>query len=265
MLNFESAPRSPYGDRLPDERLLRETQDVRAVTVARSVEVGYALLNRHRIGEAAAIVAIGGFLSDLTMPDRAYEGVQLAALDRPVLMLDLPGHGLSSPHDRQQAVDLCIHRTADSQAAPLVDAVQELLGSDDQLDYFGISHGALVSLKSAELDPADRVITVFGIDLPAIKKRKTLGLQAGYMVKDNIVGRRQYLEALKDSPFQTDFEVFKETYAANAPARAQNFIKKNPGLFVLNLFASINARPGGAACLEKCFGYQRDKGACRDG
>lgn len=244
MLMFIDSPRSPYADNLPGETLLQEVSDVRAIEVAKNIDVGYTLLNRSLLGERAAIVAIGGFMSSLTTADRAWEGVQLAALERPILMLDLPGHGKSSPHSSRQIVDLCMRRSADSEAAPLVEAVQRVLGADDKVDYFGISHGSYMSMKSAELDPGDRVNTVFGIDLPAVKRRFTLGLQAGYIVADNIIGRKKYIEALKDTEFQHDFDAFKDAFDLNSPERAPSFIKSNTGLFILNLFASINARSG---------------------
>jgi pimeloyl-ACP methyl ester carboxylesterase len=243
MVNLEAAPRSPYYNNPPSDDLLHETQDVRVVEVAKDVRVGYTLLNRRLIGEASAIVAVGAFMSDLTSPDRAYEGIQLATLERPILMLDLPGHGLSSPHSVRQVLDLCLRRSADSGAAPLVEATSTLLGSEDEIDYFGISHGSLISLKSAELDPVDRVKTVFGIDLPAVKKRLTLGLQAGYMITDGLIGRREYLKALEGTVFSEDYEDFKELFAPNAPERAGSFLRNDKKLFFLNLFSSINARP----------------------
>jgi pimeloyl-ACP methyl ester carboxylesterase len=243
MISLENIPRSPYADNPLPDRLLSEVSDVLSVEVARNVSIGYTLLNRHLIGDASPIVAIGGFMSDLTTPDRAYEGTQLATLQRPVMMLDMPGHGISTPHSSRQVIDLCIKRTADSQAGPLVEAVQQVLNPNDEIDYFGISHGSLLSLKSAEHDPGDRVRTVFGIDIPAVKRRLTLDVQASYMVKDGMKGRKKYLEALKGTEFEQDFEIFKEAFAEYAPERADSFMKNNFGLFVLNLFASINARP----------------------
>lgn len=243
MKQIELGPRSSYFA-LPDsERLLSEAADARTVRVSTSVKIGYVLLNRHLIGDEAPIVAVGGFMSDVTTPDRAWEGVNLAALQRPVLMLDMPGHGESTPHSPRQIIDLCVRRSADSQAEPLTEAVQKLLSPEDPIDYFGISHGALLSFKMAQQDPSDRVRTVFGIDLPAVKRRSTLGLQVGYMVLDNILGRKEYLKALADTPHEADFNRFKALFEAQDVVSAASFLRNNPGLFALNLFASINARP----------------------
>lgn len=243
MQSIDTIPRSPYGSSLPDETLLAEAIDVRTVDVAKGVQIGYTLLNKQLIGEASPIVAIGGFMSDVTSPDGAWEGVQLATLKRPVLMLDIPGHGLSSPNDKRQIIDLCIRRKSDSHVAPLVEAVQLLLNPNDELDYFGISHGGHLSLKATELDPGDRVGTVLGIDIPAVKRRFTLGLQAGYIVADNLIGRKKYLEELQGTDFLRDFEEFKIAFEQKESKRADSFIKNNTGLFLLNLVASINARP----------------------
>jgi len=243
MLHLESLPRTTFFSNPPNSEILDEISDLRSVDVSASTEIGYLLLNRHLIGEAPAVVSVGGFLSDLTTPDRAYEGVNLASLQRPVLMLDLPGHGMSSPHSHKQITDLCIRRSADSQAEPLTEAVQKLLGTQDAIDYFGISHGALMSLIMTEQDPGDRVESVFGIDLPAVKRRFTLGLQAGYIVTDNLIGRRKYISELSGSEHEADYERFKAIFESFGIEAAPSFIKNNSGLFVLNLFASINARP----------------------
>jgi pimeloyl-ACP methyl ester carboxylesterase len=245
MPNLENAPRSPYGDTLPDDRLLAESRDFRTVDVAKGVQIGYTLLNRHRIGEESPVVSIGAFMSDVTTPDRGWEGVQLATLDRPVLMLDLPGHGLSTPHDAKQTTDLCFRRDAASEARPLTDAVQRILNPNDRIDQFGISHGAYLSLKVAEQDPGDRVGTIFGLDLPAVKRRTTLGLQAGYIVMDGMIGKKEYLKAIEGTAFDADYESFKEAFDADGHEHAPKFVRNNPGLFAINLLvASINARDG---------------------
>lgn len=223
--------------------LFDEIGDVRTVEVARGVDIGYTLLNKHLLGDSPAIVAIGGFMSSLTSADRAYEGVQLASLQRPVLMLDLPGHGKSSPHNKHQIIDLCIrrHQTADSQAAPLTEAVQRLLPPNDVLDMFGVSHGSLMAFIMTSQDPGDRINTVFGLDVPAVKKRLTLALQFGYIVKDNILGKRPYIAALKETTAQSDYETFKSLYESLKVPPANSLIRANTGLFFLNLFRSINA------------------------
>ena len=71
--------------------LMDEVTDVRQMNVSNGHSIGYTLLNKHMIGEVPPIVSIGGFTGDLTTPDRAWEGVQLATLERPVMQLDLPG------------------------------------------------------------------------------------------------------------------------------------------------------------------------------
>lgn len=251
MLRLDTLPRTNFFENPPNSEILDEISDLRSVDVSASIEIGYLMLNRHLLGEAPAIVSVGGFLSDLTTPDRAYEGVNLASLQRPVLMLDLPGHGISSPHSPKQITDLCIRRSADSQAKPLTEAVQKLLNTQDTIDYFGISHGALMSLIMTEQDPGDRVDTVFGIDLPAVKRRFTLGLQAGYIIADNLIGRRKYINELSGSGHEADYEQFKAIFESLGVEAAASFIKNNLGLFALNLFASINARPVALESWEK--------------
>ena len=244
MANFENTPRSSYSNRLPNARLLAETEEVRTVAVTESKRVGYSLLNKHLLGEERPVVAVGGFMSDLTVPGRVWEGLHLASLARPILMLDLPGHGFSSPHTFRQTYDLCVRRSLESQAEPMTEAVQRLLESGEPIDYFGISHGGLVALKMTEQDPQDRVETVFGIDLPAVKRRWTLEMQFGYLVVDNLLGRRKYLQAPALGTQISDFEAFSRSYFARSEnARPEKFIKNNPLLFLSNLFASVDARP----------------------
>lgn len=199
------------------------------------------------IGEDRPIVAIGGFMSDVTTSDRAWEGVSLASLNRPILMIDMPGHGQSSPHSREQIIDLCFRRSSDKQAEPVTEAVQRLLDPNESIDYFGISHGGYLSLKATEQDPSNRVETVFGIDIPAVKRRCTVGLQIGYIVTDNVLGRKEYLKQLQGTDFEHDYEMFKAIHDTLGVKRADSFIKKNPGLFVLNLLSSVNARGGALA------------------
>lgn len=247
MMDLSNAPRSVFAEtELPDQ-LLEELTDPRTVDVSSSQQIGYLLLNRHLVGEEKPIVAIGGFMSDVTTPDRAWEGANLAALERPVLMLDMPGHGQSSPHSTEQIINLCFRRSADKQAEPVTEAVQRLLNPEDAIDYFGISHGSYLSLKATEQDPNDRVDTVFGIDVPAVKRQLTLGLQIGYVVADNVLGRKKYLEQLEGTEFDKDYEAFKDVHETYGVERANNFIRNNPGLFALNLISSVNARPGALA------------------
>jgi len=250
MMDLSNAPRSPFAEAEIPSQLIEELSDPRTVEVTTSQQIGYLLLNRHLIGEEMPIVAIGGFMSDVTTPDRAWEGVNLAALERPVLMLDMPGHGQSSPHSREQIIDLCFRRSANKQAEPITDAVQRLLDPEGEIDYFGISHGSYMSLKATEQDPNDRVDTVFGIDLPAVKRRFTTGLQLGYVVTDNVLGRKKYIEQLQGTEFERDYEVFKALHDTLGIECANNFMKNNPGLFALNLVSSVNARPGALSSWE---------------
>jgi pimeloyl-ACP methyl ester carboxylesterase len=243
MISVDTLPRSDFFTDAHDSRLLEEATDIKTMNVSVNTQVGYVVLNQHLRDSEPAIVAVGGFMSDITTPDRAWEGVHLARLNRPVYLLDMPGHGFSSPHSRQQVIDLCLGRSVDSQADPLTDAVLKLLDPTHPVDYFGISHGALLSLKMTEQDPEDRIRTVFGIDMPAVRRRFTLGLQAGYIVSDNIIGRKKYLEALAGSDQEADYEKFKAMHQELSTQRAKSFIHNNPGLFFLNLFASVNARP----------------------
>lgn len=241
--NSNLGPASLYKIEDLGEQIITEISDVRTVPVSANTNVGYTLLNRHLIGEKSAIVAIGGFMSDLTTPDRAYEGIQLSTLERPVLMLDLPGHGLSTPHSKQQIVDLCFHRDANTQAAPLTAAVGKILGRNDPIDLFGVSHGSLMSLFIANQDPGHRVANVFGVDLPAVRRRSTIGLQAGYILFDGLIGRRKYLSCLEDTPHELDFNNFKDRFAELHVAPAKKFTEQDKRLFLINLFFSVNARP----------------------
>ena len=244
VINFENTPRSTYFDQPPSERLLAEAEEIRTAAVTESNKVGYSLLNKHLLGEERPVVAVGGFMSDLTTPVRVWEGLHLASLNRPILMLDLPGHGFSSPHTFRQTYDLCVRRSLESQAEPMTEAVQGLLEPGDPIDYFGISHGGLVALKMTEQDPQDRVETVFGIDLPAVKRRWTLEMQFGYLLVDNLLGRRKYLRTPALGTQISDFEAFSRSYSARSEnSRAEGFIKNDPLLFLSNLFASVDARP----------------------
>jgi pimeloyl-ACP methyl ester carboxylesterase len=251
MIDFAVDARNLYPEVLSNDRLVSELTDVKAVAVSPSVNVGYTYLNRHLTGEKSAIVAMNGFMSDVTTPDIAYTGAQLASLGRPVLMLDIPGHGFSTPHNTKQIIDLCFKRKADSEAAPIQEAIQRLLNPNDSIDYFGISHGGLLVTKSAELDPNDRVDNIFVLDMPGVKRRTSLGLQIGYMLFDNILGRRKTLEALKNAGAVEEFEEFKAAYSELDVTRADSFVENNTGLFLLNLFASINARPVALDSLQK--------------
>lgn len=243
MINRADIPRSAYGDSMPPAQLLEEVADVRTVAVSPSVEIGYSLINRQLLGEEPAIISPGGFMSDITTPDRAYEAVQLASLGRPVMLVDMPGHGHSTPHSTKQIIDLQVRRDSTSQAAPVLEAVQRVLGETDQIDYFGNSHGGHLSLNMAALDPVDRVGTVFGIDIPAVRRRSTIGMQVGFVIIDGMIRRKEYLAALEGTDAQQDYEHFKEVYEAIGPERARSFVKQNPGLVFINLFSSGNASP----------------------
>jgi pimeloyl-ACP methyl ester carboxylesterase len=244
MFDLTSSSRSKYANAEISLRLLGELSDPRSVAVSSSQQIGYLLLNRQLIGEEKPIIAIGGFMSDVTTPDRAWEGANLATLGRPVLMLDMPGHGQSSPHSKEQIVDLCVRRSVDKQAEPLTDAVQKLLHPEDAIDYFGISHGSYLALKATEQDPKDRVDTIFGLDLPAVKKRFTLGLQLGYIIADNIIGKRKYFDQIEASVLERDYDLFRDLHDSLNVKRASSFIQNNPGLLALGLLFSVNARPG---------------------
>ena len=243
MRKSESIFSDPYSEERVDKRLLDEISEVKIVEVSPSTEIGYLLLNRHLLGEERPVVAIGGFLADLTSVGRAYEGLCLAELNRPVLMLDMPGHGWSTPHSLKQIYDLCLRRNLDSQAEPLTEAVLKLLSTEDSIDYFGISHGALLSIKMTEQDPTDRVNDVFGIDLPAVKSRWTVGMMMSYIFTDNFVARRRYFEEIEGSDYARDFSVFERQFVKLDIPKAKSFIVNNPGLFICNLIASVDARP----------------------
>ncbi len=245
MIDLEAAPRSVHIDGRVPRQLAEELTDLRTVDVSTSQQIGYLLLNKHLLGEASAVVAIGAYMGDLTTDDRAWEGANLATLDRPILMIDMPGHGLSSPHTPAQTIDLCFRRSANMQVEPIVEAVQKVLPSDnDPIDYFGLSQGGYLALKATELDPGDRVNTVFGVEIPAVKTRSTIGLQIGYVAVDNLINRRRYLDQLEGTVFANDLDEFKEMRKELEVPRAKSFVRNNPGLFMLNLLASYNARPG---------------------
>lgn len=240
--------RSGLNGELPPSPLIDELTDLRQHVMAGGVAIGYMLLNR-RI-DAKPIVAINGFMSDLASSDGAYFGSNLAALERPVLMLELPGHGRSTPHTSRQIIDLCFRQNANSQAEPLVETVDHIFSGPDQFDMVGISHGALMAVKIAELDPAARARRLLGIDLPAVRNRNTLELQVSYMVLESIIGKRRSTDAMRRTGLMEDFEVFKKTYEALGVQRSLPFYRKNPGLFFLNLFRSINASDEGLKSLR---------------
>lgn len=242
MLSFETAPRSIYGDSLPPPELIAETQDVRTVEVARGVRVGYTILNGHLLGEASPVISIGGFMSSLTDAARAWEGVQLASLDRPVLMVDMPAHGYSTPHTPRQIFDLSVRRRIDAQVAPIIEAIHRLVNPNDEIDYFGISHGAYLALKATQNDPGDRVKTVFGIDIPAVKRQPSLVLNASLLLDKH--RKKAYLRALEGSNFITDFEAFETEFKKNPPVQGYNIVQNNFGLFCLGSLASANANAG---------------------
>lgn len=243
---IKSRPRIEANTPLPaleGQQLLSEIADLRTAPVSLSRKVGYTLLNRHRLGQAPAIVAPGGFMSDLTAAGRVYEGISLAGLGRPVMMVDLPGHGLSSPHSFRQTRGLCFERRVERQAAPLVDSVLAVLPPDDPIDYFGLSYGGLLAIEMARADPGDRVGKVFGLDLPAVKKRWSLGLQLGYLLVDGRIGCRQYRQYLADEPLFEHFDNFLADFERLGIEPAAKFPRNDPVLAGLNLFMSVGARP----------------------
>lgn len=242
MNEFDLVPINPLGFE-PSADLYDEIADIRTVEVARDFRIGYTMLNQQLAGEASPIIAFGGFNSDLTTPSRGWEGFQLARLGRPVLMLDMPGHGLSSPHNKSQIIDLTFRRDSTSQALPMVDAIQKLIDPEETADVWGLSHGAQLGLRATELDPGDRIRTAFVLDLPAVKKQTTIGLQIGYLLKDNIIGRRQYLEKLEGTDAERNFIQFEAEFNELGVERAPGFAKNNTGLFLLNLVSSVNASP----------------------
>ncbi len=249
MLDINTLTRSPYMDSLPNREVMKELHDIRLVNVGKSASVGFCLLNKHMIGKAIPIVAIGGFLGSLGTPDRAWEGAQLATLKRPVLMLDLPGHGLSTKHSFRQGLDLTFRRKPDSQAAPLSKAINLLIGPGLRFDLFGISHGALMAVVIANQDKNDRVGVIFGIDLPAVKKRRSLGL-AFAMAKDGVVGMNAYKKTLENTHYQDDYEKFTKAYQRTYRPKLRHPVKNNPLLFTANIFASVNARESGLEFLK---------------
>lgn len=242
MIRPETLPQSPYGSSHYPHQLLEEAGNFRPLNVSPTTTIGYTILNEHLMREVSPVVSIGGIASDI-LPDRAYEGAQLAALCRPIIMLDMPGQGLSTAHKRRQIFDLTIKRDTASQAAPLVDAVQKLAGSDP-VDFFGISHGGHLALKCTELSNGDLVSNVLAIDLPAVQRRFTVPLQIGYMFIDGYLGKRKYLESLQGSELEEDFNRFKEEFLALHEERGSVLFKNNPGLMALNFFMSANARAG---------------------
>ena len=94
----------------------------------------------------------------------------------------------------------------------------------------------------AQQAPADNVKTFFGLDLPAVKRISSLGLQLGYGL-DTLVARRRYLKALVASERQADYQRFQAAFAGYNVKPAASFIKQNLGLFALNLLLSVDARP----------------------
>jgi hypothetical protein len=132
---------------------VKELKDVRSHRTKSGISIGYLLLNKNLLEDETkpAIVAIGASLSDITMPERAWEGVQLASLGMPVLLLDVQDHGVSSTHTNKQIIDLVLHRNISSHATPLIKTKNALLGSRP-LHYFGLSHGAHVALKMIEAE-----------------------------------------------------------------------------------------------------------------
>lgn len=241
-----------------DGQLWFEIGDIRTVDVSMSQKIGYTLLNRELLGEASPIVAPGGFMSDLTTASRAYEGASLAGLGRPVMMVDIPGHGRSSPHNLWQTYDLCFNRSLEQQAAPLLESVLAVLPDNDPVDYFGISYGGLLSLEMTRNDPGDRVVGVFGLDIPAVKKRWSLGLQLGYLLLDGQIGHRQYKNYLADSSAFADFASFSDEFSRLGVEPAPSFFRNNPGLAGLNMLMSPAARP---TALDAWGGIMEQKSA----
>lgn len=233
------------------ERLMSEVGDIKTARVSASQKIGYTLLNRQLLGEVAPVVAPGSFMSDLTTPSRAYEGLALASLGRPVMMVDMPGHGLSSRHNPRQTYDLCFKRSLKQQVSPLVEAVLSVLSPEDQIDYFGISYGSLLALEMTRDDPNDRVDCVFGVDLPAVKKRWSLGLQLGYLLIDGRIGRRFYNDQLFGGLVADSFDNFSDDFNRLGVEPASSFIRNNPTLNGLSMLMSPGARPLALDCWQE--------------
>lgn len=70
----EAIPGSRYDGGVPSAIFFQEVTTIRRVEVAKEVYVGYVLLNQHLLGTSSPVVAPGGFMSDITQPQRAYEG-----------------------------------------------------------------------------------------------------------------------------------------------------------------------------------------------
>jgi len=241
MLQIKNVTDSFYDvDNLPAS-LVNELKDIRSYETKAGISIGYLLLNEDLLEDKTkpAIVAFGASLSDITMPDRAWEGVQLAFLEMPVLLLDIQGHGISSKHNKQQIIDLVLKRRITSHVLPLAETKNALLG-DRPLHYLGSSHGAHIAIKLIEIEESKNVISALLIDLPAVKNRLTVALQAG-LFYDNTIGRIRYLRALKHTTAYAQYNAFKKIHKSWRVPAAKSFVRNDTLLFILNLFSSVNS------------------------
>lgn len=224
------------------DQLSYELGQAHQYNVTQSQAIGYTLLNRHMLGEVAPIIEIGGFMSEITSSSRQWAGIQLATLERPVLQIDLPGHGTSSPVSARQGFDWVMKRSADSQVAPIIETISALL-PDEGRDYFGYSQGALYSLISAGALEGSAASNVLAVDVPGTDKRITAALQINYIFRDGRSGKAQFLKEAKVRGIIGSFEEFEDNDYVKPSTPSTPFFKNNPGIVALNLFASANARP----------------------
>ncbi|MFT4532095.1 MAG: pimeloyl-ACP methyl ester carboxylesterase [Candidatus Saccharimonadales bacterium] len=229
----------------------QEVAQQNIIELPSGVKLGYIMLNADALNGAMPIVSVNAVLTDITAPERAYDGVLLAETGRPVLLIDFQGHGIGSRMSRKQVIDLCWHRDITSHVAPVLEAVDILVGKGEKRDYFGVSQGGAIVLKMAAMDKSDSVNKVVGIEVPATSRRNTLAVQGEYILRDSVWGGWRYSRQMKDTEKQTQYEEFRKEHAKLGIKRADSYIKQDKLFALWNLAMSINARPHAAKSLRE--------------
>ena len=226
--------------------MMEQLTNVRTIDVSDGQKIGYLSVNAHL--EGPPFVYINGFYGDLTMPDSAWVAAHASTLGMPVHMLDLPGHGISTPMTTEMAIDLCVrlNQTPVSQAQPLAEATHQIVGNQD---YFigGVSHGSFMAVEVARMLGGAKMVLAH--DMPAQEHVNSIGLYSRYLFVDSGVRRNALEKVFNATGYNDAFEQFKAEHGEYEVPESKPFHVYNPGTLILNILRSIDSTPAGLRSL----------------
>lgn len=235
---------------------MREAVDTIRLTGEGGQQFSGLHLNRDHSGKPA-IVRFGAWLSASNGPEAKYAAYQYAAAnpDHPVLLVDMPAHGLSDRATSEQRREIFLSRRLSRIASSQAVAVSNRLPSASEVILLGDSLGGRVAPDVAI--QAGRVglkpVMLLGFDIAGVDERPSLGIAKAFFV-DEAKTQRNYRQGADNERLDKAYEVgFKQGLVKDESYKLYSVYFKDLALIALIFARSPLASRSGFDSIEEAL------------